>query len=193
VLIVNRRSTRTQHRPQRRQAGGFTLVELMIVVSIVGILSVLAVVSYRRLTNSSKSTEASQTIQGIRVAQEQYRAETGRYANLGTSLCPHTGIATAVGTTTKRFWNPDCNGGTATWRTLPMQTNTQVQFGYYTVAGRAGSTPPASGVTPAGAATVDWFYVYAQGDLNADGAGGLFTEVRGSSFTNDLQMFNEGE
>jgi type IV pilus assembly protein PilA len=185
-------SKTTRRTSARAKHAGFTLIELMIVVSIVGILSTLAVVGYRKLITSSKSTEATQMVQAIRIAQESYRSETGQYANLGTTLCPTDGKSGGAGRTNKVTWDATCNGGNLPWRTLPMSANSQVAFGYYTIAGRIGSTPPASAVTPNTPATNDWFFVYAQGDTDATGAAGLMTEVRGSSFTNDVQVLNEG-
>ena len=69
----------------RRRSEGFTLVELAVVVTIVGVLAVLAVVGYRRLITSAHLTEATGMVNGIRVAQESYHAETGVYATIGTS------------------------------------------------------------------------------------------------------------
>jgi prepilin-type N-terminal cleavage/methylation domain-containing protein len=188
ALVRCHMSKTTRRTSARTRHAGFTLIELMIVVSIVGILSTLAVVGYRKL----KSTEATQMVQAIRIAQESYRSETGQYANLGTTLCPTDGKSGGAGRTNKVTWDATCNGGNLPWRTLPMSANSQVAFGYYTIAGRIGSTPPASAVTPNTPATNDWFFVYAQGDTDATGAAGLMTEVRGSSFTNDVQVLNEG-
>src|SRR4051794_7699889 len=93
-------------RKTRLGAAGFTLVELMIVVTIVGVLSVIAVVGYRKLTLSAKLTEANGVISAIRVAQEDYKIERGLYADIGLTPCPSNGTTQA-----KFAWTPTCAGG----------------------------------------------------------------------------------
>ena len=54
---------------------GFTLIELMIVVSIVGILSALAMPVHQQFLLRSKRAEMSMHLDAIRTSQEAYRAE----------------------------------------------------------------------------------------------------------------------
>src|SRR5581483_4344533 len=67
---------------------GFTLVELMIVVAIIGVLAILAVIGYRKLITSSHTGEATHMIGSIRVAQETFHSETGQYDNISNGLGP---------------------------------------------------------------------------------------------------------
>ncbi|MDW7709341.1 MAG: type IV pilin protein [Deferrisomatales bacterium] len=58
---------------------GFTLVELMIVVAILGILAAVAVPMYRGYISTSKMAEAKANLETIRLLQEQYYADNRVY------------------------------------------------------------------------------------------------------------------
>ena len=64
-------------RPATR--AGFTLIELMIVVSIIGILSAIAIPLFSKQQLRTKSTEAKTNLSAIRVAQQSNFSELGMY------------------------------------------------------------------------------------------------------------------
>lgn len=63
----------------RAGANGFTLVELMIVVSIVGILATLAVPSYQSSVMKARETVLRQDLFTLRELLDHHRADKGKY------------------------------------------------------------------------------------------------------------------
>jgi type IV pilus assembly protein PilA len=150
---------------------GFTLVELMIVVAIVGILAVVAAVGYRAIIANSKTSEPRQVLGSIRLQQEAYKAETGSYADLGgavSNLCPANGLSGL-----KVGWNPACAGSNgATWSLLTVNPDGAVLFGYSTAANGTftsiATSPTVSTIqfpsSLPGSTTGAGYWAYAQGD-----------------------------
>ena len=69
----------------RKSNKGFTLIELMIVVAIIGILAAIAIPNFLRFQLKAKSSEGKVNIAAIRTAEESYLAEFGVYVAAGAS------------------------------------------------------------------------------------------------------------
>ena len=66
---------------RRRTAGGFTLIELMVVVAVIGILSAIAYPSYAEYLRKSRRTDGRRALLEAAGAMEKYFS-----ANLTLSL-----------------------------------------------------------------------------------------------------------
>jgi len=69
----------------QNRRGGFTLIELMIVVAIIGILAAIAIPNFIRFQLKAKSSEGKTNLAAIRTAEESYFAEYGSYVSADPS------------------------------------------------------------------------------------------------------------
>lgn len=63
----------------RKQAKGFTLIELMIVVAIIGIIAAIAYPSYQEQVKSTRRGDAQGALMSFASAMERYYTQNGSY------------------------------------------------------------------------------------------------------------------
>ncbi len=164
----------TQSRAKRL---GFTLVELMIVVAMIGVLAALAIVGYDRYLRSAGSAEVKAVMQGIRIAEEAYKAETFQYKSSSASL---TDFYPRSPSDKKSAWDNPGHSRYNDWKELNVVTDGPVKFGYAVVAGVAPDSAVPNVAYCGNWASVHsgiqgpWFVVSAAGDQNNNGVQSRF-------------------
>lgn len=134
----------------RKSKKGFTLIELMIVVAIIGILAAIAIPNFLRFQLKSKSSEGKVNIAAIRTAEESYLAEFGSYVAAGA-----TPTVASIGTAKTAF----TGGGSAAFNTLGWSPEGQVFFAYEVAASGSAYTITAAANIDGDATNQVWGYV----------------------------------
>jgi type IV pilus assembly protein PilE len=104
----------------KRKASGFTLVELMIVVAIVGILAAIAYPAYTDSARKGRRAQAITDLYSIQLAQEKWRANNSTYGTLANVW----GTVTTSPATGTAYYNLAISGNTATAYTLTATATT---------------------------------------------------------------------
>jgi len=134
-----------------RDHKGFTLIELMIVVAIIGILAAIAIPNFLRYQAQARQSEARTNLGGVFVAETSFFGENGRYSDFQE-------IGFALAGTTNRY----------TYRAQrTAQAGTNVTSGAIQVIA-AGIGSAANEGTPAAASTATGFTATAAANLDQD-------------------------
>ena len=150
------------HRIIKRTQRGFTLIELMIVVAIIGILAAVAIPQFLKMMAKSKTSEGQLTLDLIKKANKaQWTENTGFVAGTAAVLPADgtVGAGCTPGTSTtphKCVAAPDDWDADAVWSALDVKIDQDNYFVYDYVGAADGST-----------ATAD-----AYGDLNGNSTAG---------------------
>ncbi len=111
---------------KRNNEEGFTLVELLVVITILGVLAAVVVFSISGITDKSKSSACAADKSAVDTAIESYRAQTNGWPATLTALVPTyvrslpgTSTATALKTNGAEFTYNSTTGQFATVTACP--------------------------------------------------------------------------
>ena len=98
-----------------KKTKGFTLIELMVTISIIAILATVGAVVYSGVQKNARISKRVQDLEAIKVALESYKASTGKYPTVSSAGCIENLLVPLVPTymqvIPKDPSETGCNGG----------------------------------------------------------------------------------
>jgi type IV pilus assembly protein PilA len=156
----------------RNNQKGFTLIELMIVVAIIGILAAIAIPNFLSYQLKSKTAEAKTNIGGIKASQEAFRAEYDFYAN----CADNPGIA-GIGPE-KQVWTINAAANGSGWEEIGYEPAGSVYYTYQvTTAGSTSTNLNAIKTTMAVGTCGDGMIIGAAANLDGNATNGEFAYI----------------
>ena len=133
-----RASAMTRRRGERgHRRGGFTLIEVMITIAIIGILTAIALPAYRNYIIRGKLVAGTNALANMRAQMEQYYQDNRTYATVSAPSIVTPCVANAVTANNSNPFNVGCSAAsdapTSTTYTLRATGTGVVAGSVYTI------------------------------------------------------------
>ncbi len=148
----------------KKRQSGFTIVELLIVIVVIGILATLVIVTFTGIQQKARNSQRQTDINAIASHVEAYYAQTGTYPSLALINDSAFRAANMKGLDAEALKDPKATGPDL------AATASGTQYGYAALVGSAACTTTGSGAS--GTADCDNFTLTA----NLEGGSSTYTK-----------------
>lgn len=115
-----------------RKQQGFTIVELLIVIVVIGILAALVITTFTGIQQKARNTERETDVKAIHGQVEAYYAQNGRYPTLANMNTNSWRTANMKGLDNEAMKDPKgTGGGASTSDTAPYQLGSAAAANIY--------------------------------------------------------------
>lgn len=160
---------------RRERARGYTLVEVMVVVAMIGVMGAIAIAGYQKYVDWAQVADTKDIVNALAAGQAGYYADTRGYLGCSSDW-DDANVYPMVPNSRKHHFHQTGHADYPCWRLLNPETVELTYMSFWTQADVAGAAYPtlAPGmaketIDTAPPANRPWYIIIAVGDQNEDG------------------------
>lgn len=141
-----------------RKQTGFTIVELLIVIVVIGILAAITIVAFNGIQERARDAKRQSNIQAVAKALEMYYVDNGRYPNFGSGMSSTAWVQANLNLSPDVVIAPGDSPATGTSSFVNATTSTDTnKYGYWNRGGTHAAPTSCDGTIGCQLYTLGWY------------------------------------